>query len=149
RSASFTKIFSTANQSPGRWNVTFQADDYCGTSSSAVTSFDIVADTYSVSLSLSGIPSSVSVSIQVDGQSQGSMGGSETRSLNFKVGTQHSISVDQYVAGGAGARYLVSQNSWSVGSAGSHTFNYVTQYYFTVGTNPDGLVQLVGAGWYS
>ena len=148
-SASFTKPFSTANQPTGRWTVTFQADDYCGVVSSAVTNFDIVADTYTVSVSLSGVPSSVSVNIQVDGQNQGSMGGSETRSFSFKVGTQHSICVDQYVNGDTGVRYLASQNCWSVGSAGSHTFTYVTQYYFTVGTIPDGLVQIVGAGWYS
>ena len=70
-------------------------------------------------------------------------------SLNFVVGTQHLISVDQYVQGGTGVRYFVSQSSWSIGSAGSHTFNYVTQYYLTVGTNPDGLVQISGAGWYN
>ena len=148
-SASFTKSFSTANQPTGRWTVTLQADDYCGGSSSAVAYFDLVADTYPVSISLSGIPSSVLVIIQVDGQNQGSMGGSETKSLSFKVGTQHSISVDQYVKGDTGVRYFDSQNSWSVGSAGSHTFTYVAQYYFTVGTNPDGLIQISGAGWYS
>ncbi len=148
-SASFTKSFSTANQPTGRWTVTLQADDYCGVSSSAVTYFDLVADTYTVSISLSGIPSSVSVNIQVDGQNQGSMGGSETKSFSFKVGTQHSISVDQYVKGDTGVRYFSSQNSWSFGSAGSRTFTYATQYYFTVGTNPDGLIQISGAGWYS
>lgn len=146
--ASFTKSFSTASQPAGRWAATFQADDYCGGVSSAVAYFDVV-DTYSVSVSLSGVPSSISVTIQADGQNQGSMGGSETKSLSFKVGTQHLISVDQYVQGGTGVRYFASQNSWSIGSAGNHTFSYVTQYYFTVGTNPDGLIQISGTGWYN
>ena len=148
-SASFTKSFSTANQPTGGWTVTFQADDYCGVVRSAVTNFDLGANTYTVSVSLSGVPSSVSVNIQVDGQNQGSISGSETAHFNFNIGTQHSICVDQYVNGDTGVRYLASQNCWSVGSPGSHTFTYLTQYYFTVGTIPDGLVQIVGAGWYS
>ncbi len=146
--ASFTKSFSTASQPSGRWAVTFQADDYCGGVSSAAAYFDI-ANTYSVSVSLSGVPSSISVTVQVDGQNQGSMGGSETKTLSFPVGTQHLISVDQYAQDGTGVRYFASQNSWGIGSSGNHTFNYVTQYYFTVGTNPDGLIQISGTGWYN
>ena len=146
--ASFTKSLSTAGQPSGAWAIAFQADDYCGGVSSAATYFNVVA-TYSVSFSLSGVPSSASVNIQVDDQNQGSIGGSETESLNFVVGIQHLISVDQYVQGGTGVRYFASQSSWSIGSAGSHIFNYVTQYYFTVGTNPTGLVQISGAGWYN
>jgi len=146
--ASFTKSFSTASQPAGRWAAAFQADDYCGGVSSAVAYFDVV-DTYSVSVSLTGAPPSISVTVQVDGQNQGSMGGSETKSLSFKVGTQHLISVDQYVQGGTGVRYFASQNSWSIGSAGNHTFSYVTQYYLTVGTNPVALVQISGTGWYN
>ena len=147
-SVSFTKSISTANQPAGKWTANFQADDYCHGVSNAVASFQVVADTYSVSVSLSGVPTSVLVNLEIDGQNLGSMGGTVTRALNFTVGTQHTISVDQYVEGDTGVRYFVSQNSWSVGSAGSHTFSYVTQYYLMVGTNPDGLIQISGAGWY-
>jgi hypothetical protein len=143
-----TKSFATTGQPAGAWAVAFQADDYCGGVGSAATYFDLVA-TYSVSISLTGVPSSASVNIQVDGQSQGTMGGSETRTLSFTVGSQHFISVDQYVQGSTGVRYFASQNNWGVASAGSHTFSYVTQYSFTVGTNPNGLVQISGAGWYN
>jgi hypothetical protein len=147
--ASFTKSYSTTNRPTGRWAVTFQADDYCGGTSRATANFDVVADTYPVSISLSGVPSSISVNIQVDGQNQGSLVGSETKSLSFKAGTQHSISVDPTVLGDTGVRYAATQSTWSFGSTGSHTFNYITQYYLTIGTAPDGVIQIAGTGWYA
>jgi hypothetical protein len=75
------------------------------------------------------------------------MTGSDIKTLTFKIGEQHSISVDQYVQGGQGVRYYSAQNSWTVSSAGSHTFNYQTQYYLTVGTDPDGITPISGGGW--
>ena len=106
-------------------------------------------NTYSVSVSLSGIPGSVNVNIQVDGVSQGSMTGSDIKTLTFALNTQHSVAVDQYVSGDQGVRYYSQLNSWTVGSGGSHTFNYQTQYYFTVATDPDGITPVSGSGWYN
>jgi hypothetical protein len=145
--SSFPKTFSTANQPTGRWTVNFQADDYCSGFSSGVAYFDVSPNTYDVSISLSGVPGSVTVNIQVDGVSQGSMTGSDIKTLTFKIGEQHSISVDQYVQGDQGIRYYSSQNTWTVSSAGSHTFTYQAQYFLTVGTDPDGITRISGGGW--
>jgi len=145
---SIPKTFSTTNQPVGRWTVSFQADDYCNGFSSGIAYFDLTPNTYTVSVSLSGVPSSVTVNIQVDGQNQGSMIGSEIKTLSFPIGSQHSIAVDQYAQGDQGVRYYSTQNTWTVSSGGSHTYNYITQYYFTVGTNPDGIVAVTGSGWY-
>jgi len=131
----------------GRWSVTFEAE-ICSEFSSAVAYFDVAPDTYDVSILLSGIPASVSVGLNVDGTSQGTMGGSEIKKLSFKVDTQHMISLDQYVTGEEGVRYYCAQNTWNVGSGGSRTFDYETQYQFTVATDPDGVTQVTGGGWF-
>jgi len=132
----------------GRYGIMFQADDFCSGFDSAQIFFDVTPDTYDVTISLSGVPSDVSANINVDGTPQGSMTGSEIKKLSFKVETQHSISVDQYVPGQAGVRYFCSLNTWNVGSAGSKTFEYETQYQLTVATDPDGVTQVTGSGWY-
>ena len=138
----------TAGQPIGRYTVTFQADDYCFGSNSAVAYFDVTPNTYDVSLSFTGLPPQVSVGLQVDGQSEGTMLGSDIKTLTFKIDTTHTIGVDQYVTGGTGVRYYCGQNNWSVTSSGSRTFTYQTQYLFTVATDPTGVTQVSGGDWY-
>jgi hypothetical protein len=144
-SASLTRTLTL--NAIGRYTVTLEADDFCSGFSSSVAYFDVTPDTYSVSVSLDGVPSTVSVPLTVDGQDQGSIGGGEIKSLSFKLDTSHTIMVSQYVDGDAGVRYFASQNTWTVGSAGSHTFQYTTQYLFTVNTDPSGVAQVTGGGW--
>jgi len=138
----------TAAQPIGRWAVSLQANDYCGVTSTAVTYFDVSPDTYDASISLNGVPSQVSVNIQVDGTNQGTMSGSEIKKLTFKIDTTHTISVDQYVSGDMGVRYYCAKNSWTVSSTGSYAFDYETQYLFTVATDPDGITSVTGGGWF-
>lgn len=133
----------------GRYGVTFQADDFCSGFDSSQVYFDVSPDTYDVSISLSGVPPDVSVNISVDGNQQGSINGSEIKPLSFKIDTQHSISLDQYVSGQPGHRYYCAQNSWTVGSAGSRTFQYQEQVQMTVTTDPAGVTQVTGEGWYN
>lgn len=130
----------------GRWSATFEAG-VCSEVSSAVAYFDVNPNTYDVSLSLSGVPTGVSVTIQVDGQDQGTTQASKV--ISFKVETSHTITVEQYAPGDAGVRYYCAQNSWSVSSADSHTFTYQTQYQFSVSTDPSGVTPTTGGGWYS
>jgi hypothetical protein len=145
-SYSITKTL-TAN-SIGHWNLNFQADDFCSGFSSASAAFDVTPNTYDVSFSLNGVPTQYSSQIKVDGQSQGTIGGSEIKGLTFGLATTHTIVVDQYVLGDTGVRYYASQNTWTVSSAGSHTFSYETQYMFSVVTDPDGVTPVSGGGWY-
>jgi hypothetical protein len=147
-SPTYSTVRTLTANAVGRWQVVLQADDFCSVSNSATAYFDVTPDTYSVSISLSNVPSSVSVGIQVDGQNQGTMNGTDIKTLQFKIDTQHSISVDQYVDGGPGVRYFTTQNTWNVGSAGSHTFDYRAQYLLTVATDPNGVTQVTGGGWY-
>lgn len=138
----------TAGQTFGTYTVSVLADDYCNSASSASTTFTVSPDTYDATISLSGLPSQLSAMLQVDGQNQGAIQGSQPKTLSFKIGSSHLITVDQYVAGDNGVRYYSSQNSWSVSSADTHTFNYQTQYQFTVLTDPSGVTPTTGGGWY-
>ena len=132
----------------GHWVVTLQADDFCAGVASAQTSFDVSPSTYDVSINLNGVPPQYSAQLQIDGQSQGSVGGGEIKTLTFGIGTSHSISVDQYVTGDTGTRYYCAQNKLSISSAGTLTFSYQTQYQFTVNTDPTGITQVTGGGWF-
>ena len=145
----YTLARSFVPQTIGRYIVNLQTDDFCSGSSSAVAYFDVSPNTFQVSISLSGLPPQISAGIQVDGQGSGTIGGSEIKSLSFPISSSHTVTVDQYVQGDTGTRYFATQNSWTVGSSGSHTFNYQTQYMFTVGTNPTGITQVSGGGWYN
>jgi hypothetical protein len=136
-------------QTVGTYSVTAQADDYCSGFTSAQTTFTVSPNTYDVAVSLSGVPSKYSSTLQVDGQHQGTIPGSQMKTLSFPIGSSHTIMVDQYVTGDTGVRYYSAQNSWSVSSADSHTFNYQTQYQFSVSTDPNGITPTTGGDWYS
>lgn len=132
----------------GHWLVSFQADDFCAGFSSASAAFDVTPNTYDVSISLNGVPSQFSSQVKVNDQPQGTIGGAEIKKLSFKIDSSNTISVDQYVSGDQGVRYFAQQNTWSVNSAGTHTFDYETQYLFTVATDPDSVTPVTGGGWF-
>jgi hypothetical protein len=139
----------TANQPYGTYTVSVAADDYCNSYSSASTNYSVGPNTYSVSIQLSGLPQQYSSSLEVDGQNQGTVSGSQAETLSFPIGTPHNVTVDQYVSGGAGVRYYCAQNTVSVTSAGSLTFTYQTQYQLIVETTPANVTQVSGGGWYN
>jgi hypothetical protein len=128
--------------------VNFQADDFCSGFSSASATFDVTPDTYDVNISLDGVPAQFSAQVSVDNQPQGTIGGAEIKKLTFKLDTTHTVAVEQYVKGDAGVQYFASQNTWTVSSGGSHTFQYETQYLLTVATDPAGITDVTGGGWY-
>lgn len=149
---SFTLYGSTSKtltaDTVGRWSVTLECA-VCSEYSSSVAYFDVSPDTYDVTITINGVPSDVSVGLKVDGTPQGAMGGTEIRKLTFKVDTQHVITLDPTVAGAAGVQYFSAQNTWSVTSTGSREFDYVTQYQLTVVTDPNGVAQVTGGGWFN
>ena len=139
----------TASQPYGSYTVSVSADDYCNSYSSASTTYSVGPNTYSVSIQLSGLLQQYSSTLQVDGQGQGTVSGSQTETLSFPVGTSHNITVDQYVSGSMGVRYYCAQNAVSVTSAGSLTFTYQTQYQLIVATDPPNVTQVSGGGWFN
>jgi len=104
--------------------------------------------TYVFTVHVSGFPSTVSTNVKVDGTPSGALKGGESQTFKFAIGSSHTISVDEYVAGTEGTRYYCSSNTWSFSSEGSYTFNYIAQHYLTVAVNPSELATLSGEGWY-
>ena len=145
-SSSFTRTYTPSVI--GRYTVTFEGDDFCGQASSSIAYFDVAQDTYDVSISIDGVPSTVSIPLTVDSQDQGTIGGSEIKRFTFKLDTSHTIMVAQYVGGDVGVRHYSAQNTWTVGSAGSHVFSYETEYLLTLTTDPSGIAPINNAGWY-
>jgi hypothetical protein len=104
--------------------------------------------TYVFTINVSGFPSTVSTNVKVDGTPGGALKGGESQTFKFAIGSSHTISLDEYVAGTEGTRYYCSSNTWSFSSEGSYTFNYIAQHYLTVAVNPSELPKLSGEGWY-
>jgi len=104
--------------------------------------------TYVFTVHVSGFPSTVSTSVKVDGTPSGTLKGGESQKFKFAIGSSHTISVDEYVAGSEGTRYYCASNTWSFSSEGSYTFNYIAQHYLTVAVSPSELAALSGEGWH-
>jgi hypothetical protein len=145
-SYSVTKTLSVSTV--GRYTIRFDADDFCSGFNSSVATFDVTPDTYDVSISIDGVPSTVSAPLTVDSQDKGSIGGSEIEKFTFKLDTSHTIMVAQYLKGDAGVRYYAAQNTWTAKSAGSHVFSYETEYLLTLTSNPEGIASINYTGWY-
>jgi len=100
---------------------------------------------YAAYISIRGIPSSLRTTVAVDGTTKEIVDAKESLKFNFDRGTTHIISVEKYVSGSKGVRYKCESDTWRVSSEGSHTFEYVTQYYLSVSSRYG---TTVGEGWY-
>jgi len=139
----------TATQPYGTYTATVRANDYCNSIVSAQITFTVGPSTYPVSIQFSGLPQLYSANLVVNGQSQGTVQGSQTKTLNFPLGTSNNVTVDQYVSGVTGVRYYCAQNALIVSSSGSYSFNYQPQYQLTLSTNPSGVAPVGNAGWFN
>ena len=141
--------YTRQSQEPtGTYTATLTAT-YCGIASST-GSFSVAPSTYDVTISIAGLPSNFNTTLRVDGNQVGMMKGGDVKVMSYPIGTSHTFGVDQYVSGQSGYRYYVQSNSWTAGDTGSYTFNYLTQYYLTLGTNPENITSLgLNSGWYS
>lgn len=133
----------------GTYSVSVTADDFCQGTSSNQATFQVTPNTYDATIMLSGVPAQYNATVQVDGQSQGTVQGSMPSTLTFPIGTRHTVTVGQYVTGASGVRYYCAQNSWSISATGSNTFTYQTQYQLTVSVSPSGVTQVLGGGWFN
>jgi len=105
---------------------------------------------YYVSVTIAGLPSTVSTSLYVDGFFNTTIWGGQTISLTFSVpNSSHVITVDSYVSNGNlanGTRFYEQDTSWSFTTGGTHIFTYTAQYYLTVETSYS---TSTGQGWYA
>lgn len=121
---------------------------YCGSAYDS-DSFSIAPDTYDVTISVLGLPSDLTTTLQVDGNKVADMKGGDVQVLSYTIGTSHTFQVDQYVSGASGFRYHCTSNSWTAGAEGSNQFNYATQVYLDVSTDPTGIIDVTQSGWYA
>jgi len=119
---------------------------YCGVAQ-ASASFEVTPDTYDVTISLAGLPTDVATAVQVDGSKVADMKGGDVRVLSYPIGTSHTFQADQYVNGAAGYRYYCASNIWTTSAQGSYTFNYATQVYLDVSTDPLTVTDVTPSAW--
>lgn len=106
---------------------------------------------YSVTVSVQGLPSGMTTNLYLDGAVNGTFGAGDMRTFSFaSTGLTHVISVNYYVQSSgenSGTRYYDSSPSWTFSGAGNHVFTYSTQYLLTVQT-AWASNSTVGGGWY-
>jgi hypothetical protein len=105
---------------------------------------------YSVSVTIAGLPATVSTNLYIDGSFNTTINGGQTLSFTFSITAPgHVITVDSYVPNSVlanGTRFYVPDASWSFTAGGSHIFTYTAQYYLTVQTSYS---TSTGEGWYN
>ena len=106
-------------------------------------------NTYAVSVSVQGLPPSLTTRVYVDGQFNETLNGGGSATINLSPNANpptHTIVVDSYVEDGNGTRYFEQDTSWTIDGPGSHIFNYTAQYMLTVQT---AYSVASGGGWYN
>lgn len=104
--------------------------------------------TYSVSITIQGLPAGLNTNVYVDGAFNGTLSGGQTRTFTFTASTTHIVTVDFYLpssTGANGTRYSNKETSRVFSTAGSHVFSYIAQYYLSVETTYSSVA---GEGWY-
>jgi len=107
--------------------------------------FSINPPVYSITVSVSGLPSTYSTRIYSDGKYNVTINSEQPIRFTFGYETTHIISVDELLNGSRGVRYQCKPNTLNVSSAAAYTFNYTTQFYLHL-YSAHG--QPSGSGWY-
>lgn len=132
----------TAPTVPGSYELTLYAQW------NFVPVYVTVTNTFDVTISLVGLPTNLSTALRVDGNKAADMKSSSVNVLTYPGETSHSFEVDQYVDGVAGYRYICASNSLTTSDTASKVFNYTTQVYLDVSTEPTGVIATV-SGWFA
>ena len=114
----------------GRWTV----EVYVRTDKLFQTSFllETTPTSYTVQVKVTGFDKKFFTSIHVDGIKVGTIQGGESKDLTLKIGTVHTLLVDELVQGGEGVRYRCSSNSVSARDEMVYLFFYETEYHLKV-----------------
>ena len=99
---------------------------------------------YEVIVKISGLPSSLSTSIFVDGQEE-HLRGEQFKTFQFTFGEHHEFRAKDHVYDGEEVRYVCKSNVETTSSDASITFDYTLQYLLTV-ESPYGEAE--GSGWF-
>jgi hypothetical protein len=110
-------------------------------------SYVLADNSYTVTITVQGLPPTLSTSVYVDGNYNGTLSGGASATYTLSANDNpHAILVDSYVQGnGNGTRYYEKDTAWGVSSPGSHVFNYTAQYFLSVQT---AFSSTTGQAWY-
>lgn len=101
---------------------------------------------YDVVVKVEGFGSSYYTSLEIDGQYSGLLFGETSRTLSFKLGSNHRIEVDPYVNGSSGIRFHSASVSQTVYDKTTITFTYEPEYYLKF--ENEGIAFPSTEGWY-
>jgi hypothetical protein len=100
---------------------------------------------YETNVTVSGLPQQLSTKLLVDGTQLSTIAGGQSKTLSFKIGETHKISVETYVYRNNETRYYCASESTTVSTDNSTTFSYTPQYYFSIISQYGNTT---GSGWY-
>jgi len=142
-----TEVLFPEHRGVGVWGVSFYSKDQTDESKLPYKPKLIITYTsksYSVSVSISGLPSTLSTNVYVDGVKVDTLSGGSSKTFELERGS-HTAKIDDSVSGSTGVRYYCPSNSWTFSSTGSKEFSYTTRYYLTVKSKYGSPK---GEGWY-
>jgi hypothetical protein len=100
---------------------------------------------YEAAVMVSGLPGELSTKLLVDGTQFSTMAGGQSKTLSFKIGETHKISVETYVYKNNETRYYCASESATVNTDNSIAFSYTPQYHLSVISEYGNTT---GSGWY-
>jgi len=104
--------------------------------------------TYTVSVSVAGLPGALATAVAVDGQPYKSVTVGNDTVITFDRGTIHTIEVAGIVMGAPSVRYVCDLREIRASDTTSHMFTYATEYYVNVTTEPKDFFETIAVGWY-
>jgi len=99
---------------------------------------------YEVTVRISGLPSSVSTSIFVDGREE-YLRGEDSKTFQFTFGEHHEFKAKDYVYEGEEVRYVCKSNVQTTSFDATIKFDYMPQYLLTVESSYG---EATGSGWF-
>jgi hypothetical protein len=105
-------------------------------------------NTYSVAITIQGLPPNLATDVYIDAAFNGTLNGGATANYSLSImNNPHAIVVDSYVVGNVnGTRYYANDTTWGVSGPASHVFTYAAQYLLSIQT---AYGSANGAGWYN
>jgi hypothetical protein len=100
---------------------------------------------YEASMTVSGLPGELSTKLLVDGTQSSTIAGGQSKTLSFKIGETHKISVETYVYRNNETRYYCASELATVNTDNSIAFSYTPQYHLSVISEYGNTT---GSGWY-
>jgi hypothetical protein len=104
--------------------------------------------TYTVSVSVAGLPGTLASTVAVDEQPYKSVTVGNDTVITFDRGTIHTIEVLGVVPGAPNVRYVCDLREIRASDTTSHMFTYATEYYVNVTTEPKDFFETTAVGWY-